>query len=128
MQYDLDNEDATVLLAHLLGLGVISGVAKIEAFGISLSDTLFDSGTVALSIAGLLAAGTWAFVYLTNDSASIPSLDDDYGKVVAGSLVLTGAMVFSPDVATWVSDQHDLISVGVPLVSTAGLGAMGYLR
>lgn len=128
MEYKLDNEDAAVLLAHLLSIGVIVDVAAIEAFGRTMSDTLFDAGTIALSIAGVLAIATWAWVYLSNEDSDIPSLDDEYGYYVAGSLVITGGMVFSPDAAGWVINQHDIITVGVPMISTTGLAAVGYLR
>ena len=130
MRYNIDAEDTGVLFAHFLAMLVIINVAAVELFGATMSDQLFTlaSGSVAISIAGLLAAGTWAWVYLTNDDSSIPSMDDEYGQIVAGSLIITAAVVFVPDVSTWVSNQHDLIRLAVPLISTAGLGAVGYLR
>ena len=126
----MDAEDAGVLAGYLLGMLVLVEIATVGLFGGSMSDQLFTlaSGSVGITIAGLLVSGTWGFVYLTNEDSSIPSMDDQYGQLVAASLILTAAVVFVPDVSSWVANQHDLIRLAVPLISTAGLGAVGYLR
>ena len=130
MRYNIDAEDTGVLFAHFLSMLVIVEIATVGLFGANMSDQLFTpaSAAVAISIAGLGAAGTWAWVYLTNEDSSIPSLHDQYGKIVAASLILTAAVVFVPDVSSWISNQHDLIRLAVPISSTGGLGAVGYLR
>ena len=130
MQYQMDAEDAGVLAGYLLGMLVLVEIATVGLFGATMSDQLFTlaSGSVGITIAGLLVVGTWGFVYLTNSDASIPSLDDQYGQIVAASLIVTVALVFSPDVSSWVADQHDLIRLAIPVIGTAGLGAVGYLR
>lgn len=126
----MDAEDAGVLAGYLLGMLVLVGIATVGLFGATMSDQLFTlaNGSVGITIAGLLVSGTWAFVYLTNEDSSIPSLDDEYGAVVAASLLVTVGIVFFPDVSAWISDQHDLIRLAVPIIGTAGLGAVGYLR
>lgn len=126
----MDAEDAGVLAGYLLGMLVLVGIATVGLFGATMSDQLFSiaGGSVGISIAGLLVTSTWAFVYLTNEDSSIPSLDDEYGAVVAASLLVTVGIVFFPDVSAWISDQHDLIRLAVPIIGTAGLGAVGYLR
>ena len=130
MQYQMDAEDAGVLAGYLLGMLVLVEIATVGLFGATMSDQLFTlaSGSVGITIAGLLVTGTWAFVYLTNEDSSIPSVDEQYGMIVISSLVLTAGVVFFPDVSSWISNQHDLIRLGVPIISTAGLGAVGYLR
>jgi hypothetical protein len=130
MEYNIDAEDAGVLSSYLLGMLVLVGIATVELFGATMSDQLFTlaDGTVGITIAGLLVVSTWAFVYLTNSDSSIPSLEDQYGQIVAASLIVTVAIVFSPDVSSWVADQHDLIRLAIPVIGTAGLGAVGYLR
>ena len=130
MQYQMDAEDAGVLAGYLLGMLVLVEIATVGLFGATMSDQLFTiaSGSVGITIAGLLTVSTWAWVYATNDSASIPSLDDQYGQIVAASLIVTAAVVFSPDVSNWIADQHDLIRLAVPVIGTCGLGAVGYLR
>ena len=130
MKYELDAEDMTVWSVYLAAMLTLVGIMSIELFNYTASDELFAlaSGSISMTIAGVVAVGTFLFVYFTNEDAEIPSMDDEYGYLVIGSAILTAALVFSPDFATWVESQHDLITLAIPAISAAGLGAIGYLK
>lgn len=130
VRYELDAVDAGVWVTYILSLFILVESATFSMFGIAASDELFTlaSGSVVLSIAGVVAVGSYAMTYLTQEDAEIPSMEDEYGYLVAGSAAVTAALVFSADFQDWVVAQHDIVSLGVVAVSAAGLGVVGYLK
>lgn len=124
-----DPPDTFVTIPHAFAGFVLTGHASFSAFTVSLSEHIGDFGSVAVSLAGLILVLGWVIVYATNDNDNIPSMSDSwYGYLVAGGFLASGALAFSPDVASFIASQHDVISVGVPLLITSSLSAAGWER
>lgn len=131
-----DPEDIGLLVLGVFSAAVMVGIASVEAFGVSLSDTFSVAGYSA-SIAWVIAVGTFAGTIVTNEHTELVSSDaydelmgsdmaDMYGYAVIGVAALFVAWVFFPSVAEFVQSQ-DLWGVFyVGLVATGQI-ALGWM-
>jgi hypothetical protein len=124
-----DAEDIGLLVLGLFSAAVMVGIASVEAFGVSMSDTFTVSGYSA-SIAWIVAVGTFIGTIVTNDHTELlstdaydelmsSSMDDWYGWAILGVAALFLAWVFFPDVASFVKSQDLWGVLYVGLVATA---------
>ena len=133
---EFDAEDIGMLVLGLFSAAVLVGIASVEAFGVSLSDTFTLAGYSA-SIAWVVSVGTFIGTVITNDHTELLSadgydelmssgMDDYYAYAVLGTAALLVAWVFVPQVSDFVTSA-DLWGVGyIALVGTAQI-AIGWV-
>ncbi len=133
---EFDAEDIGMLVLGLFSAAVLVGIASVEAFGVSLSDTFSFMGYSA-SIAWVVSVGVLVGTVVTNDHTELlstngyeelmnSSMDDTYAYAVLGTAALLVAWVFVPEVADFVKSE-DLWGVGyIGLVATGQI-AIGWV-
>jgi len=128
-QASFDWEDIGLLVFGLFSAAVMVGIASVEAFGVSMSDTFSFAGYSA-SIAWVLAMGSFVGTILTNDHTDLLSTDghrqlldsdmaDWYGYAVLGVAALFVAWVFIPEIAEFIQSEDLWGVLYVGLVATA---------
>ena len=131
-----DAEDIGMLVISIFSAAVMTGIATVSAFGVSMSDGFTVAG-IETTIAWLLTVGTFAGVVVTNDHTDLLSsdglekmrneMDDVYAFAVVGSAALLVAWVLFPEVADFFQSE-DLWSVlYIAGVATAQV-ALGWMR
>ena len=131
-----DAEDQALLVLGLFSAAVMVGIASVEAFGVSMSDTFTVQGYSA-SIAWVVAVGSFVGTIVTNDHTDLLSsdghqqlldsnMDDMYGYAVLGVAALFVLWVFVPDVASFVKSQDlwGVLYVGMVATAQTALGWM----
>ncbi len=125
-----------MLILGLFSAAVLVGIASVEAFGVSLSDT-FSFMDYSASIAWVISVATFVGTIITNDHTELLStdgydelmssgMDSYYVYAVIGAAALLVAWVFVPEVADFVKSE-DLWGVGyIGLVGTAQI-AIGWV-
>lgn len=111
MAYEkFDPEDIGLLVAGILASGVMVGIVTVEAFGVSLADTVFSLAGGDVSWAYILSVGTFAGILITNDNTDLLAADgyqklkdsgmaEYYVYLIIGSAVLLVAWLFFPQIA-----------------------------
>jgi hypothetical protein len=131
-----DPEDIGLLVLGVFSAAVMVGIASVEAFGVSMSDSFTVSGFTG-SIAWVLAVGTFVGTLWTNEHTELVStdaydelMDSDmsnlYGYAVLGVAALFVTWVFIPDVASFVRSQDLWGVLYVGLVATGQI-ALGWM-
>lgn len=132
---EFDAEDIGALVLAIFSAAVMTGIASIQAFGISMSDGFTLAG-IETTIAWLLTVGTFATVVITNDNTELLStdgfdkmperMDDMYAFAVAGSAALLVAWVLFPQVADFFQseDLWGVIYIGGVAAAQVALGWM----
>lgn len=133
---EFDAEDIGMLILGLFSAAVLVGIASVEAFGVSMSDTFTFAGYTA-SIAWVVSVGTFLGTIVTNDNSELLStdgydelmssdMDSTYVYAILGTAALLVAWVFIPQVESFVTSA-DLWGVGyIALVGTAQI-AIGWV-
>lgn len=131
-----DPEDIGLLVLGVFSAAVMVGIASVEAFGVSMSDSFTVSGFTG-SIAWVLAVGTFVGTLWTNEHTELVStdaydelMDSDmsnlYGYAVLGVAALFVFWVFVPEVASFVRSQDLWGVLYVGLVATGQI-ALGWM-
>ncbi|WP_348606946.1 hypothetical protein [Halobaculum rarum] len=132
---EFDAEDIGALVLAIFSAAVMTGIASVEAFGVSMSDGFTVAG-ISTSIAWLVTVGTFAAVVVTNDHTDLLSadgldkmkedMDDVYAYAVIGSAALLVGWVLFPDVASFFQSQDlwGVIYIAGVAVAQIGLGWM----
>ena len=132
---EFDAEDIGALVLAIFSAAVMTGIATVSAFGVSMSDTFTVAG-ISTSIAWLVTVGTFAGVVITNDHTDLLSadgfekmkndMDNMYAYAVLGSAALLVGWVLFPAVASFFQSQDlwGVIYIAGVAVAQVGLGWM----
>ena len=131
---ELDPEDIGMLVLGIFSAAVMVGIASVEVFSFSLSDS-FTVGGYTASIAWVATVGTFVGTIFTNEHTELFSTDaadellnadmsDAYAYAVIAAAALLVAWVFVPQVSDFIagSDVWGLGYVGLVTASQLTIG------
>lgn len=133
-RYEFDEVDIGLLVFGLFSTAVLVGLATVEAFGVSMSDT-FSVGGYTSKIAWVLSVGAFAGTIVTNDNAELSGdlynqleekLPRNYFIATLGTAAILLAWPFVPAVSEFITSQ-DLWAVLYLAAVVAGQFAVGWM-
>jgi hypothetical protein len=132
---EFDAEDVGLLVLGVFSSAVMVGLATVQAFDVSLSDSFTLAG-FDLTLAYLISAGTFVGTILTNDNAEVSldlwddiqssNMDAYYIYAIAGTALLLVGWAIIPDVGEFFqsADLWGVVYIGIV---TTGQLAIGYM-
>lgn len=125
MQGTFDKEDIGLATIFALSAASTVGIADVTAFGWALTDVVYTTSGVELTLGTILAAAAFAGAYVTNDVA-LDRLQDEYRYAALGTAAMIVAIPLVPELHNMVT-SNDYLAVGAVAVQSAGYAAVSYL-
>jgi len=124
-KYEIDTEDAMVFALFGLAAASTVGIANVELFSYAFTDVIADVGSHGVTLATAVSAGSFGWVYYTNDP-DLDKLDDEYKYAVIGTAALIVGIPLVPELHNIItqSDVFALVALGI---QSAGVVAVSYL-
>lgn len=123
-QGEFDKEDLGLASIYVLAAASVVGIAAVELFGTTFSDTVLNVFN-GVSLGTALSAGIFGYAYLTNDN-DVQGLDDSYKYTVYATALLILSPALLPSVQDFVT-QNDLFRVATVIVQSLGYAAVSYM-
>jgi hypothetical protein len=121
-----DKTDIALFTAFGLSAAVTLGIATVELYGFTLSDTAFTLGSNAIQISTLITLGALAFVYLTNESSDLASVPDSYRYITIGAIGVSVGLAVAPDTFS-VLTQNDTYALLTFAAQATAYGVISYM-
>ena len=118
-KHEIDTEDAAVFALFGLSAAASVGIADVQLFSYAFTDVVYNLGGRAITLATLLSAATFGFIYATNEP-DLDKLDDEYKYAVIGTAALIVGIPMVPEVYNFVT-SNDAIALGAMVVQSAGV-------